>query len=76
MGKAGLSEGQSIRKENNVAQIRIPARKSRESLREPVSPEARLGRPKKELRVRSCQRERRQPAEGKKPSDIQRTIIY
>lgn len=38
-GEAGLRvRGRSVRKENNVAQKRIPVRKIRESLREPVSP--------------------------------------
>ena len=53
MGEAGFKvRGRSIRKENNVAQIRIPGRKGRESAEEPASPEARLGRPKKELKAR------------------------
>lgn len=52
MGEAGLKvRGRSIRKEN-VAQIRIPGRQVRESSEEPASPEARLRRPKKELKAR------------------------
>lgn len=52
MGEAGLkARGRSIRKENDVAQ-RISGRKGSVSVEEPGSPEARLGRPKQELRAR------------------------